>query len=268
MRWLLLFALACGGSSGSADSGVDGPDSSTSDTSEIDATTAMDATSDADGNVERIDRVDGPGDSEPDETTLEPGSDADHIYRYCWFLTETFCRGALACCDDDLERFGDDLADCHESLLRSLCDIWPDRPDAVGPQDVEALEANLERLADSADDCGELVVKFVFTFGNLEPGDDCSSEGFNPSFLCAEGAECIDDVCTAYPEIGEACFPASLGNRCSVTEAFCNDTDDICVAYGDKPVGEPCELWGECSTFRCEGGMCVERAESPWCFQR
>ena len=257
--WLLALGAACGGGSGDADAGAD---AAAADGSVDDAST-MDSAVDADAGFDAgVDRLDGPRDSEPGETALEPGSDADDVYRYCWFLTETFCRGHHACCEDLV--FGDDPADCHETMLRGFCEIWLDRPEAVGPQDVEALEANLERLADAADECGELAVKFVFAFGNLPVGADCSSEAHNPTFLCGEEAWCVDDVCTPLPRLGEPCSDTPSG-QC--VDSYCSP-DDVCAPREGKPVGEACEGWGECATNRCEEGSCIERAESPWCFRR
>lgn len=247
-----------------------GPDGAASDGTTSDVPTADgDTTGDADGADAGTRRLVGPGDEEPPDTELEPGSDADHAYRYCWYLSRILCNAAHACCFDRISMagiFGEDVDECISLLEPASCDVYLVRPDAFGPQNVDELEGNLETLWDAALECEEPDgAKFGFLIGDLPVGGDCSApDGAdplnNPHFLCERGRPCISGRCAEFSDIGGSCrYPAA----CDLDVAACEDR--MCVERENRPLDATCSRDHECASRRCRDAVCVPPGDT-WCF--
>lgn len=264
MRTLAILALiGCGGTHAASDA------SSFSDaSSDVSADASTDASNDGSADTEdaRADsgarRLDGPGDEEPPETSIEPGSGADDAYRYCWHLARILCLGMHECCEVD-GLIGDDAEECA-SLGQENCEAYVDHPEAFGPQDRASLESNLNSFASGAADCSnDLRLKFAFVVGDVDVGGDCTSESFNPNLLCREGLWCIDDACTPRPELGEACGGTDPGPCRDFDNAYCSE-ERICTARVLRDDGAACDGAFECASQRCDEGTCTPT--NPWCF--
>lgn len=257
----LVLALACGGGNGGSDAGRDGSGDAAGDASvdaEVDG--AVDG-SDVDATI--VDRLMGPTDAVPPETPgVEPGSDVDDLLRYCWYITRLFCEGHYACCEvEDDRRVGNDVDECTEGHHEALCSPYHDRPDTIGPQSRDELEAELDQIAEALDACVEPGWKIGIALGDVELGGDCTTESRNPNGLCEGRTNCVEGICTAPGEIGEPCV---RGGYDCVPEGYC-DEDDMCSARTSGEIGASCEGYYECESSVCEDGMCIEDPYDFWC---
>ncbi len=210
-----------------------------------------------------VDRLTAPDGVDPPDTDLEPGSDADDVYRYCWHLARILCIGHYSCCEvEPVQRLGNDQEECNELLAQGFCEQYRLRPDAIGPQDRDELERDLDQLLASSADCSEPISKIGIALGNLELGGDCSGGGLGGHLLCAQRASCVGGVCTPPPEVGEACGPGIYD--CDI-DAYC-DSDDTCAAL--LPLDTACDADGQCETRSCESNVCAPDPFDTWCLDR
>lgn len=274
MRACVLCVLLCGcggcGSTPSTDAGPNdarGEDAPIDDAATRDGATrdgSVDSATDgstADGAVDSTTprRVVGPHEEEPPDTELEPGSDADHAYRYCWYLARIICDGAFNCCEIAAETiFENDYEQCLVGLDEGACSVYLEWPSAFGPYDVDELEENLDELAESVAECRDPGVKFGFVRGHLEEGEACN--GY-PGSDCRDGLYCVDDACREFSLEGESC----AGDlQCDEPEiAYCSE-EEVCVAWGETVFGESCTSDFDCASRRCTDEVC-DTEGFTWC---
>ncbi len=253
---------ACGGNASGADAGDTSTVDGSTDSSGVDGSAdgSVDAVNTEDAATDTTTRLEGPRGVEPPETDLEPGSNADDVYRYCWLLADLVCEGHHTCCATP--GAGEDRAECLEQFSEGVCGTYLARPDAIGDHDREELESSLVALAQSVDDCAEPATKLGIALGGLDIGGDCSAaEAYNPHLLCTGGVPCVDGVCTSVPEIGEPCAPPGTGGQCEFFTAYCNE-DDICAERVE--LGVECTDPEQCISNACDE-VCVEDESDPWC---